>query len=99
MAPPDHCSIRVIHVGGATTNSGVRVILALMEFAMKQWASTLSMLLRASSSSVRPPVAEGAHATLYSFGHFLRSGPLIVAGHTSRGEPRWNVPAAAATKR
>src|SRR3981189_3489526 len=46
-----NCNARVIHVGAATTNSGVRVILALMEFAMKQWASTLSMLLRASSSS------------------------------------------------
>jgi hypothetical protein len=37
--------------GGATTNSGVSVTLALIEFAMKQWASTPSMLLRAGSSS------------------------------------------------
>src|ERR1700704_1693406 len=37
--------------GGATTNSGVSMTLALMEFAMKQWASTLSMVLRAGSSS------------------------------------------------
>jgi hypothetical protein len=35
----------------ATTNSGVSVTLALIEFAMKQWASTLSMILRAGSSS------------------------------------------------
>lgn len=34
----------------------------------------------------RPRVAEGARATLHSFGDFLRTGPLIVAGRTSRGE-------------
>jgi hypothetical protein len=40
------------HFGrGATTNSGVSVTLALMEFAMKQWTSTPSMVLRAGSSS------------------------------------------------
>jgi hypothetical protein len=40
-----HCSAL------ATTNSGVSVTLAQMEFAMKQWASTLSMILRAGPSS------------------------------------------------
>ncbi len=40
------------HVGGAAMiNSGVSATLALIEFAMKQWASTLSMILRAGSSS------------------------------------------------
>jgi hypothetical protein len=34
----------------------------------------------------RPRVAEGARATLHSFGDFLRTGPLIVVGHASRGE-------------
>src|SRR5216684_7744799 len=38
----------------------------------------------------RPPVAEGARTTLHSFGNFLRTGPLAVAGHTSRGEPSRN---------
>ena len=38
----------------------------------------------------RPPVAEGARATLHSFGAFIRTGSLIVAGHASRGEPSRN---------
>src|SRR5258708_29954802 len=48
---PPHRLRRLQVGGGATTNSGVSVTLALMEFAMKQWASTLSMVLRAGSSS------------------------------------------------
>src|SRR5713226_4107811 len=38
----------------------------------------------------RPPVAEGARTTLHSFGNFLRTGPPVVEGHTSRGEPSRN---------